>query len=209
MLFRRGRGPSWFAALLVGLLALPAVAQSEILVRPVQLPGAGLRVLVVRLDAAAGGAQASMPASGGSSGLSASGGSLLPTPEAPQRFRSAWLDVFGLQHQLVTEQELGETVDGHALRHAAGVAVLLAEFPADAPEAGGASAPLETGAQALETSWKGLSGLDHQVITVRKTGESLDKWAERHADGVAALLKVFPPKPSGLACGTQRALQVA
>jgi hypothetical protein len=210
MLFRRGRGPSWFAALLVGLLTLPAAAQSEILVRPVQVPGAGLRALVVRLDVAGGGAQSSMPTGqGGSSGLTVGANSLLPTPEAPQQFRSAWVDVFGLQHQLVTEQESGETADGHALRHAAGVAVLLAEFPAAAPEAGVPAAPLETGAQALETSWKGMTGLDHQVTTVRKTGESLDKWAERHADGVAALLKVFPPKPVGLACGPRRALRVA
>lgn len=130
MLFRRGRGPSCFAALLAGLLVLPAAAQSEIRVRPVQVPGAGLRALVVRLDVAGGGAQAVMPAGqGGSSGLAAGADSLLPTPEAPQRFRSAWLDVFGLNQQLVTEQELGETADGHAVRHAAGVAVLLKVFP--------------------------------------------------------------------------------
>ncbi len=210
MLFLRGRGLSWFALLLGGLLSLPAAAQSDLLVRPVDVPGAGLRMLVTRIDLAAGGAQSAMPVSaGGGGGLSPGGGALLPTPEVPQRYRSAWLDVFGLQHQLVTEQEPGETADGHALRHAAGVAALLADFPAAEPEAGGPSTPLEAGAQALETSWKGMTGLDHQVITVRKTGENLDKWAERHADGVGALLKVFPPKPVGLASAPARAARVA
>jgi hypothetical protein len=85
--------------------------------------------------------------------------------------------------------------------------VLLAEFPPLATAE--AAAPLgEAGLQVLETSWIDGKGLQQAVLTNRKTGESTDKWAQRHADGVAALMSLFPPAPGtslGCAPGARRA----
>lgn len=206
------------ACLAVPLLA--AVAGAQLLppdVWPLPVPG-GVELLLTRLDpgglsttsvllAPPGGSQSSQ--SSHSSGPSVQSDGMLPIEDGPQRFLTRWSEASGATHLLLTQDLPSESPDQHAARHAAALAVLLVQFPPAASVSDSAT-PLENGAQAFKTSWLGLDTLEHEVITVRKSGETLDKWAERHAAGVSAMLKLFPPKPSSpTTCLAGRALHVA
>jgi hypothetical protein len=187
---------------LVLALVLPlAVAGAQVLdVRPVQVAGC-TQLLVTTLDPSGlsttstlvpPGQQAShAPALGGESGF---------TEAAPQRFLTRWADVGGATHLLATEEGPHESAAAHALRHAAGLELLLLQFP-PAPHTAdwwpvfiGAPAAQE-GQQVFTASWVGVDGLEHGVITTRKAGETLEKFADRHLKGVTALLAVFPAMP--------------
>ena len=183
-------------------------------VRPLPVSG-GVELLLTQLDpdglsttsvliAPQGGAQS---AHAGTPSVQAVG--LLPVEDGPQRFLTRWSEPSGATHLLLTQELPQETPDAHAARHAAALAVLLVQFPPAAP-APSAAPTFEEGTQAFKTSWVGLDGLDHEVITVRKNSESLDKWADRHAAGVGAMLKLFPPKPvSPTACAPADVPQLA
>jgi len=190
---------------LVLLISVAAAAQAQAppLVRLVGVPGGGVELLLTQVDAERGVASSELVAPGGpqsSASTTSAGGTPAPEVCCPQRFITRYHDVFGWLHQLTTHEEVGESAEAHALRHAAAVAVLVAEFP---PAVGASLSPstIEPGEQVFKTSWHGADGLDHEVETARKPNESTEKWAARHAEGVAAMLALFPPAPGFAAAG--------
>lgn len=214
------------------------VAQSDAvppdrLVTAVAMPDGSVELLVSVVDAGAGSVRSTLvsPASAGSaastvggacasSGASTPGagsqgestvaaGALAEVPMA-QTFITAYMDVEHMSHTLWSEELPHETIAAHVARHAAAVAALCALFPPAAATAPVAQGPgLETGVQYLETTWTDKDGMSQHVVTVRKAGESATKWAERHAEGVSALMIAFPPKPQTACLGTERALRLA
>ncbi len=203
---------------LVVSLWLPVVAAAQGPAPPrvslVAVPEGGVQLLVTRIDPVLLLAQTTLlPPGGGSQAQGTApslGGAALPSPVMEQRFLTRYTDTAGWKHLLETTELPDETPDAHALRHAAALAELLLQFP---PAAGApptlASSSLEPGEQILKTAWKGADGLDHEVVTARKPSENMDKWAERHADGVAAMLKLFPPKPGFSMSAGHRAARLA
>lgn len=185
----------------VGLLVAlgnwgPGLAAQEWQLRPVVVPGERPQVLVTRLGLEDGRADSVLlPASAARGG--GAWGDPLQKPDPAQVFRSSWVDVAGLPHALASEELPHEGAEAHALRHAAALDVLLAEFPPQ-PVAEAAPPPAgEAGLQLLETSWTDHKGLKQHVQTARKNGETPEKWAQRHADGVSALMALYPPAPGG------------
>jgi len=198
------KSPFVHRLLAVLLLAVAAAAQSAPLLRPVALPEGGVALLVTRIDVDGGVAQSQLLMPGGSLSAPPSlGGEAEPQPFGLQRFVTRYNDAFGLLHLLATEAQPDETPDQHSARHKAALDELLAQFPSAGTESTPPIVPGENGTQVLKTSWDGTKFLKHEVITTRKTGESLEKWAERHADGVQALMKVFPPQPGQLVLGAR------
>jgi hypothetical protein len=191
--------------LLVLLIGVAAAAQEQApLVRVVALPGGGAELLLTRVDAVRGVASSQLVAPGGgqaAASVPSADGTAAPAVCCPQRFISRYKDVFGWFHQLMTQEEAGETAEAHALRHAAAVAVLVAEFPPAVSTTSLAPASIEPGEQVFKTSWHGADGLDHEVETARRPNETTEKWAQRHAEGVAAMLALFPPAPGFAAAG--------
>jgi hypothetical protein len=193
------KGPVIHGLLAVLLLAVAAAAQSAPLLRPVALPEGGVALLVTRIDVEGDVAVSQLLMPGGSPPAGpALGSEAEPQPFGLQRYVTRYHDAFGLLHLLATEDVADETPDQHAARHKAALDELLAQFPSADAESTPPIVPGENGTQVLKTTWEGTKFLKHEVITTRKTGESLDKWAERHADGVQALMKVFPPQPGQL-----------
>jgi|GEM_PF-6274574 len=197
------------------LLSVAAAAQGEPppLVSLVAVPEGGVQVLVTRLAASSQVAVSALLPPGGSQAPGAGtflGGEVQPAPLYAQHFLTRYTDLAGGKHELDTYEEPTETADAHAVRHAAALAVLLSLFPPapDAPSWLGTPL-IEPGEQILKTAWKGADGLDHEVVTARKPNENMDKWAERHADGVAAMLKLFPPKPGFAAAVVRGVARVA
>ena len=199
----RGRVLSSLVLVLLIGVAAAAQAQAPPLVAVVGVPGGGTELLLTQVDAERGVARSELVAPGGAqspASTTSAGGSPAPEVCCPQRFITRYHDVFGWLHQLMTHEEVGESAEAHALRHAAAVAVLVAEFP---PAVGASLSPstIEPGEQVFKTSWHGADGLDHEVETARKPNESTEKWAARHAEGVAAMLALFPPAPGFAAAG--------
>lgn len=177
----------------------PGLAAQAWQVRPVVVAGERPQVLVTRLDLEDGRADSTLLPATVARGDGASGawGDPLQKPDPGQVFRSTWVDVAGLPHALASEELPHEGAEAHALRHAAALDVLLAEFPAQSV-AEAAPPPLgEAGLQVLETSWTDHKGLKQHVQTARKSGETAEKWAQRHADGVSALMALYPPAAGG------------
>jgi hypothetical protein len=201
-------------ALVVPLLAAGAGAQL-LDVRPVPVEG-GVQMLVTRLEASSLSTTSVLVAPGQqpdthSSGPSLGGGEGGFLEDGAQRYLTRWADTVGATHLLVTQKLEQESCDQHALRHKAALDLLLVEFPPAPPTSD--AVPLypyyQDSYDTLVASWVGTDGLDHAVITNRKPGESIEKWASRHADGVAALLKVFPKQPSKLSDSGRRVLRLA
>jgi hypothetical protein len=194
------------------LAAQSAAVPPDRIVTPVVLPDGAVQLLVSTIEqdggavrstllepAAAGGAAegAANPSSSGAGPAGAPPAGALPKVAAPQRFTSAYVDIHGSAHTLLSLEQPHESAVDHAARHAAALAVLLSLFPASssAADAGDSGPAIEPGSQYFETTWTDQNGIQQGVVTVRKTGEQVRKWAERHAEGVSALIAVFPPKP--------------
>ncbi|HTE06876.1 MAG TPA: hypothetical protein VK824_11820 [Planctomycetota bacterium] len=214
---------SWWRALgAVACLALVSgeavVAQSaavppDRIVTPVVLANGSVQVLVSTFDGERGVMDSTLVSAGAAGAAGAAGGQgggsdattvgacgaadavdSLPDSAFAQSFRSAYADVHGTSHTLVTLEQWKESAANHAMRHAAALAVLTAMFPPAASPAGAAGPDTEPGTQYFSTVWVDGKGVTQEVVTVRKLGESAQKWIERHAEGVAAMLIAFPPK---------------
>ena len=186
-------------ALCVPLLAVAAAAQ-VLDVRPVQVDG-GVQVLLTSLDPSGlSTTSVLVPPGGGAAahaGPSLGGGEAGALEDGPQRYYTRWHDVWGSQHTLMTQKLVGESYGQHADRHKLALDLVLLQFPAAPPSADWPPmiyVPAE-GTDTYFANWKGMDGLDHSVVTVKKSGESTEKWVKRHADAVQALLIVFPKAP--------------
>ena len=51
------------------------------------------------------------------------------------------------------------------------------------------------GESTIVTSWKDAKGVEHEVATTRKAGESLEDFADRHFKAVDEAQKKAPPVP--------------
>ena len=184
------------------LLAVAAAAQ-VLDVRPVEVAG-GTQILLTSLDASGLSTTSVLLPPGGVASAQSSGSSLdgaAGSIEAgPQRFYSRWFDLFGSQHLVVTQKLLKESHDEHAERHEVALEIVLQQYPAAQGTTDWLPWGYYTPADATDTfcaTWKGIDGLEHAVITVKKPGESVPKWVERHASAIEALKARFPALPGG------------
>lgn len=185
-------------AVCMPLLAVAAAAQ-VLEVRPVAVAG-GTQLLVTSLDPSGLSTTTVLVPPGGAAASHAGpslGGETGAIEDGPQRYYTRWSDVWGSQHTVMTQKLPQESYAQHAERHELALDLVLLQFPAaqgtaDWPMVG--FTPPE-GTDYFFASWHGTDGLDHSVTTVKKAGESVDKWVKRHADAVDALLARFPKAP--------------